>query len=272
MDFLFENADKVINQIVNGGEIDLSWVGFMDPWTINLVCLLMVERKALSDKKVILPNSGDLWKYLRRMHFGDILEELGYSEEARMLNAIRMPENDNYNIQEILHCKHRDEFDGKLERFITMFQHFGLNEDDARLATTLIGELGNNTFDHNLGSWPTDVSGCIITAQNWPKLKKIQFAIADPGVGFLGSLKAAFPELKTDIEAIKKGMAGNTGRIGEIRGNGLKLIQEWTIKDFCGKVSIQSGEGLVSVDKNGMEEVKRKRILGTLAQFVIYYK
>ena len=153
-----------------------------------------------------------------------------------------------------------------------MFENFGLNEYDARLATTLVGELGNNTFDHNLGSWPTDISGCIIVAQNYPTKKKIQIAIGDPGVGFLGSLKAAFPNLETDIEAIKKGLGGNTGRIGELRGNGLKLIQRWTIDNFSGKLTIQSGEGLVIVDENGITEAKRNRILGTLAQLMIYYK
>src|SRR5436305_863822 len=37
-----------------------------------------------------------------------------------------------------------------------------------------------------------------------------------------------FPNINSDIEAIKLGLAGNTGRVGEIRGNGLKLIQQWT--------------------------------------------
>ncbi len=31
MDFLFENANTVIDQIVKDGKIDLSEVGFMDP-------------------------------------------------------------------------------------------------------------------------------------------------------------------------------------------------------------------------------------------------
>ncbi len=211
-------------------------------------------------------------KYLKRMHFCEILSELGYKEEFELLNKVQIPENYNLNIQEISHCEYRDELDGKLEKFMEMFKNFGLNEYDARLATALVGELGNNTFDHNLGSWPTDISGCIIVAQNYPTKKKIQVAIGDPGIGFLGSLKAAFPNLKTDIEAIKKGLGGNTGRIGELRGNGLKLIQRWTIDNFSGKLAIQSGEGLAIVDENGITEAKRNKILGTLAQLMIYYK
>lgn len=44
MDFLFENTNKVIDLIVKDGEIDLSKVSFLDPWTIDLICLLMIER------------------------------------------------------------------------------------------------------------------------------------------------------------------------------------------------------------------------------------
>ncbi len=272
MNFLFENANTVIDQIVKDGEIDLSEVGFMDPWTTDLLCLLLIERHTANNKKLILPKNSELLKYLKRMHFCEILSELGYKEELELLNKVQIPENYNLNIQEISHCEYRDEFDGKLERFMEMFKNFGLNEYDSRLATSLVGELGNNAFDHNLGSWPTDISGCIIVAQNYPKKKKIQIAIGDPGVGFLGSLKAAFPSLKTDIEAIKKGLGGNTGRIGELRGNGLKLIQQWTIDNFSGKLAIQSGEGLVIVGENGITEAKRNKILGTLAQLMIYYK
>jgi hypothetical protein len=115
------------------------------------------------------------------------------------------------------------------------------------------------------------VVGCIIAAQHYPRLRKIEISVGDPGVGFYRSLKVAFPKIQNDLEAIKLGLAGNTGRIGEVRGNGLKLIQRWTIQNFCGKVMIHSGEGLVIVAKEGMKEYTVNKILGTLAQFVINY-
>lgn len=170
-----------------------------------------------------------------------------------------------------MHCLYRDEFNARLGRFITMFKTFGLNENDAQRATSLVGELGNNVFDHNLGNWPTNISGCIIAAQHYPSTKTIEIAVGDPGVGFYGSLKAAFPEINNDIDAIKLGLAGNTGRIGEIRGNGLRLIQQWTLQNFSGKVMIHSGNGLVIVNKTGMKEYTVNKILGTIAQFMINY-
>lgn len=271
MKFVFENENKIISQIIEGNVVNLSEVGFLDPWTMVLVCLLLIERHNSSDKKVVLPKSEELLKYLRRMRFNDILNELGYNAEAELLERIQVPERYNMNIHEITHCSSRDQFDGRLGRFISMFQHFGLDENEAKRATSVIGELGNNTFDHNLGNWPTDIGGCIIAAQNYPNFKRIQVVVGDPGVGFFGSLKAAFPELKSDIEAIKKGLAGNTGRIGEVRGNGLRIIQNWTIDNFSGILAIHSGEGFVRVDKEGIKDKKVHGILGTLAQIMIHY-
>jgi len=150
--------------------------------------------------------------------------------------------------------------------------NFGLRENDARLVVALIGELGNNVYDHNLGNWPTDISGCFITAQNYPQKKCLEFVIGDPGIGFLGSLKANFPGLSDDISAIKHGLAGNTGRINEDRGNGLKFIQNWTLENFSGNILIHSGKGLVFLDKDKIEGKEAVEIVGTIVQIMLYYK
>ncbi len=95
---------------------------------------------------------------------------------------------------------------------------------------------------------------------------------ANPGIGFLKSLKVADPSLNNDIEAIQLGLSGVTGRTGERRGNGLKTIQRWTIDKFDGIVKIHSGSGLVVVSKEGQETETVFPILGTLASFVVKYK
>src|SRR4030042_6019643 len=130
MKFVFENESEIIGQIVKNGEIDLSEVEFLDPWTMVLICLLLIERHNLSDKRIILPKNEELLKYLKRMHFNEILIELGYAAEAEILERVQVPEKYNMNIQEILHCSTRDQFDGRLGRFVSMFQHFGLNENE----------------------------------------------------------------------------------------------------------------------------------------------
>lgn len=271
MDLDFNNFYKYTSKIIKGSTIDLSKVKFLYPWSIVILCLFLIERMNDTDKKLILPQDADTKSYLKKMRFEKMLSELGYADEAETLDAVLAPTEPNLNIQELIHCFYRDDFNARLSRFLSIFRNFGLNEEDSSKATALVGELGNNVFDHNSGSWPTTVVGCIIAAQHYPNLRKIEVTVGDPGIGFYGSLKAAFPALLNDIEAIKKGLAGNTGRIGEVRGNGLRLIQQWTIQDFSGKVMIHSGKGLVIVDNEGMKEYNVNKILGTLAQFLIMY-
>lgn len=89
---------------------------------------------------------------------------------------------------------------------------------------------------------------------------------------FFGSLRGVIPDPPlNDIEAIKMGLRGITGRIGERRGNGLRIVQEWTINQLNGLLRIHSGNGLVVVDKNGQKEHSVNTILGTLAEFVVLY-
>lgn len=121
-------------------------------------------------------------------------------------------------------------------------------------------------------NWPTDISGCFIATQNYPNKKILEFTIGDTGIGFLGSLNARFPDLKNDVGAILWGLAGNTGRIDEKRGNGLKTIRSWTIDNFRGNIYIHSGNGLVEIDENGIKSRETFRIIGTIVQIMLYYK
>jgi len=267
----FDSVYQHLDSIIKGHTIDLSDIEFIHPWSIVMICLLLIERHAYTDRELILPRNPATRGYLKRMHFHKILREIGYVSQAEQLEQLAVPEKENLNIQEIVHCLYRDEFNVRLERFIQMFQNFGLSLQDSFLATGVVGELGNNVFDHNSFSWPTNISGSIIMAQNYPKLRCIEVAIGDPGIGFRGSLAAAFPKLKSDVEAIRTGLAGNSGRVGETRGNGLRLIQQWTIQNFSGALMVQSGDGLVIVRKGQIEDRTVQRIVGTLTQFVIHY-
>lgn len=266
----FNSTYKLINKLVKKDSIDLSKVSFIHPWPLLMICLLLIESPP-SQKKLIIPKDRDACTYLSRMHLPKILRELGYEDQAQAFSGFESTEQVNLNIHEILHCSYRDDFNARLGRFISMFQNFGLSIEDSQRATAVIGELGNNVFDHNSGSWPANTVGCIIAAQHYPKKRTIEIAIADPGIGFLGSLNAAFPNMKDDIAAIKMGLAGNSGRIGEVRGNGLRLVQHWTINNFLGTVMIHSGNGLVVVDRTGIKSFTVNKIAGTLAQFVINY-
>lgn len=195
-----------------------------------------------------------------------------FAGDMQALSGLSVSEGNSPDMFEIVWSTFRDEFSARLvSRIRRMFQSFGMNEDEEQRATALVGELGNNVYDHNEGSWPTDVGGALIIAQQYPDQKRIEVVVADPGVGFLGSLKLAKPDLVDDIEAIRLGLQGVTGRVGEKRGNGLKLIQRWTIEDFKGILRIHSGSGLVEVDHTGTKATSVSKTLGTLAELVVFY-
>lgn len=264
---IYDNLDKFIKEPV----IDLAEITFCEPWFIGMVCLLAIEYKNNPEKNLILPTSEDFKRYLKRMHFNNFMKEISYEKFVNGLEYINMSERENMNVYEITHSFYRDDFNARLEKIRLMFKNFGMdNQDDINRATVLVGELGNNVFDHNEGLWPSDVRGAIILGQNYPNLKKIEVVVADPGVGFKKSLQLRDPNLN-DVESIELGLRGVTGRIGEKRGNGLKLIQDWTINKFNGIVKIHSGNGLVVVDKNGTRSKEVNKILGTLASFVVKY-
>lgn len=272
MELTCETIYKYLPKIIKGSTIDLSECKFFHPWALAFICLLLVEKHIYGNKKVILPQNPDLLSYLKRTHFAEILKELNYLTEASEISKISMPEKDNLNIEELTHCRFRDEFHGRLGRFIKIFHNFGLDENQARLVTALVGELGNNVFDHNALNWPTDITGCFIMAQNYPALHMIEFAISDPGVGFLGSLKNKFPFLEDDITAIKYGLEGNSGWFEGRRGNGLINIKNWTFQNFSGNICIHSGSGMVQVNEGGILGKNVYKIIGTIVQIMLYYK
>lgn len=273
MNLNFDTIYQNLPDIFKNGVIDLEEVDFFDPWAIGVVWLKAIENKDSHNKNLIPPKNPNTGRHLKRICLDKIIQELTYSSFSGQFDDVNLNEQDDSNIHEILYCRFRDQFNARLESGIRMmFKDFGMNENDEQKVTALVGELGNNVFDHNEGVWPTDVRGAIIVAQNYPKIKKIEVLVADPGVGFFGSLKGIKPAPDTDIDAIKLGLRGISGRIGERRGNGLRLIQDWAINQFNGIIRIHSGNGLIVIDKNGQKEISVNKVLGTLAEFVVSYK
>jgi hypothetical protein len=146
---------------------------------------------------------------------------------------------------------------GKLENKIKIIP--GL-ENEFSLITSAVGEIGNNSFDHNIGSWP-DIRG-IFFAYN---LENKQIVLADRGQGVLTTLKRVRPELTTDSEALFMAFTEKiSGRAPESRGNGLKYVKR-AITQETDKISIklwfQTGDAelwLKKGDKN-LEIIKSKR-------------
>lgn len=90
------------------------------------------------------------------------------------------------------------------------------------LITLVAGEIGDNSFAHNIGKWP-DTAGIFFGYD----LDKHIIVLADRGLGILETLRRVRPDLPSHVEAVKVAFTEFiSGRAPEKRGNGLKLVRE----------------------------------------------
>ncbi len=139
-------------------------------------------------------------------------------------------------------CQTRDIFQSRLDRFFRDLLKKKFSPDECGLIISVIGELGNNTFDHNLGSWK-DQPGCWF--ETYIDGATVYVMIADRGRGLLGSLKKVVPQLKSDQEAVDVGFDKIiSGRAPEKRGNGLKYVRAVINGHINHRLHFISGQGI----------------------------
>ncbi|MCK5466686.1 hypothetical protein KAI56_04320 [Candidatus Parcubacteria bacterium] len=145
------------------------------------------------------------------------IEKLGYdwiTEKSGEIDVV----SDYY-------CQTRDIFQARLNRMIDdLLKNNEIEENKIYAISAVAGEIGNNSFDHNLGNWD-DVMG-IFFAYDFID-DKLRIVLADRGQGVLKTLKKVKPELKNDSEALNTAFTERiSGRAPEARGNGLKFSKE----------------------------------------------
>lgn len=144
------------------------------------------------------------------------------------------------------YCSTSAEFEGRLSKMQIELTAVGVSDVELPLIGAVIGEIGINSFDHNIGNWP-DIPGIFF---GYDANEKV-IALADRGQGVLATLKRVKPELKNDAEAL--GVAFSeviSGRAPESRGNGLKFVREVISKNPMGLI-FQSGNALLTLVKDG---------------------
>ncbi len=93
------------------------------------------------------------------------------------------------------------------------------------LIVLITGEIGDNSFAHNLGKWP-DTAGIFFGYD----LEKRIIVLADRGLGVLETLRQVRPQLPSHVAAVEVAFTEFiSGRAPEKRGNGLKLVREVVI-------------------------------------------
>lgn len=119
-----------------------------------------------------------------------------------------------------VYCQTRDVFQGRLEQFQSKLSRI-TPLITVSLVTAAAGEIGNNSFDHNLGNWP-DIPGIFFSYS----MRSRKVVLADRGQGILTTLKRVRTELASADEALKVAFTETvSGRFPETRGNGLKFVR-----------------------------------------------
>lgn len=142
-----------------------------------------------------------------------------------------------------VYCQTRDVFQARLERLQTNLQG-KVPESAVSLLGAVAGEIGNNSFDHNIGNWP-DIPGIYFAYD----MRNKNIVLADRGQGILATLKRVRPELSNASEALKVAFTETvSGRLPEARGNGLKFVRSvivgnpFTLKFQTGDASLSLKE------------------------------
>lgn len=147
------------------------------------------------------------------------------------------------NILPRFYCEDSSVFKARLTKLGDILKKEVGLEESFSLITSVVGEIGNNSFDHNIGNWP-DIMGIFF---GFNLLEK-KIILADRGQGVLTTLSKVAPELKNDEEALTVAFTKTlSGRSLEIRGNGLKYVKK-VIEEFKMNLWFQSGGNTVIID------------------------
>lgn len=144
-----------------------------------------------------------------------------------------------------LYCPSTDVFQSRLIQMQNVLAQIEDLKTPFSLLVALVGEIGNNSFDHNLGNW-RDLPGIFFGYS----LEKRLIVLADRGQGLLRTLQRVKRELKTDAEAMQVAFTEVvSGRAPESRGNGLKFVKSIVTTNPL-KLLFESGDAKLSLQEN----------------------
>jgi len=169
-------------------EIDFSQNNFIEPWALAQFTAygLNVKKRLGIPVSATLANRNPANVYVGQMGLNHVLA-----------TGTSTPDWDNSSQNTGLHVirNHQD-----VKRFVDSAAQLGAGPNDDTMDALKYGmaELGRNVVQHSAST-----IGGVAIAQHFPDRNALQISVCDAGQGVLSSLLRTYPELKTDLEALK---------------------------------------------------------------------
>jgi len=146
------------------------------------------------------------------------------------------------------YCQNSAVFQTRLLRMQDLLISLNKVEEIIPLIVAITGEIGNNSYDHNLGNWP-DVPGVFFGYD----INKGTIVLADRGLGILETLSRVKPTLNNHQDSLRVAFTETiSGRAPENRGNGLKFVRKVIAENPIG-LFFQSGNAELRMKGNSSE-------------------
>jgi len=182
----------------------------------------------------------DIEKYLAKL---TILEADLYITAKKWASGVSVSEPDK-----LFYCQNSAVFQTKLIKFQENLADVSNLKNTFPLIVAISGEIGNNSFDHNIGQWP-DISGIFFGYD----INRREVVLADRGQGILKTLKRVKKDLASNGEALRVAFTEIiSGRSSEARGNGLKFVKN-VVKEKEMNLIFQTGDAKLELKKGDNE-------------------
>jgi len=177
------------------------------------ISLNTLRRWDKSGKLVAIKKDGGTHRYYRKKDLEIFASDLIRFASDWVYTNTEFPES--------FYCPSSAVFQGRLTKMEHALMQKPGFEKLYSLVVAITGEIGDNSFAHNLGKWP-DTPGIFFGYD----IAKGVIVLADRGLGILETLRQVRPALANHVEALTVAFTEFiSGRAPEQRGNGLKYVR-----------------------------------------------
>lgn len=237
---------------------------------------LVKNKPGISANEIIIElkmNASGIFRHLKALVSQNKLIKIGKSPKVTYYYTNNMADNkrqkyvadwaltgDMQSIDPEWLCSTRDVFQTRQDRLLRDLRDT-LPDDSLYLLVGAVGEIGNNSFDHNIGNW-RDTTGVIFYLDATNR----EIILADRGQGLLATIKRVDPSAVDHLSAMEIAFTKIiSGRHPEKRGNGLKFVKK-VIESNNLSLKFYSGDAESQITSAGLSiKPSNINIPGTLA-------